>query len=116
MLSAFAIFSAACIGWFIYSTQYKLTDTGTEISPDGKYIVVFQMVGEPEWPFGATSVKVTVKETEDNRQLKVIDTSIQDDGAILSEYNWDVVWQSNIVKITLKGSEQEDVIYAVPLQ
>ena len=101
---------------FIYNNNYKLTDAGTEISPDGKYSVLFQMVGQPEWPFGATTVKVTVKEVDSNKQLEVIDASIQDDGGILSEFNWDVVWKSDTVEITLKGSEQKDKSYIVPLQ
>ena len=101
---------------FIYNNNYELTDAGTEISPDGKYSVLFQMVGQPEWPFGATTVKVTVKEVDSNKQLEVIDASIQDDGGILSEFNWDVVWKSDTVEITLKGSEQKDKSYIVPLQ
>ena len=101
---------------FIYSNNYKLTDVGTEISPDGKYSVLFQMVGQPEWPFGATTVKVTVKEVDSNKQLEVIDASINDDGATLRNSNWTVVWQSDTVEITLKGSEQEDKSYIVPLQ
>ena len=101
---------------FIYSNNYKLTDVGTEISPDGKYSVLFQMVGQPEWPFGATTVKVTVTEVGSNKQLEVIDASINDDGAILRKSNWTVVWQRDTVEITLKGSEQEDKSYIVPLQ
>ena len=100
---------------FIYSKN-KLTDVGTEISPDGKYSVLFQMVGQPDWPFGATTVKVTVTEVGSNKQLEVIDASINDDGATLRKSNWTVVWQSDTVEITLKGSEQEDKSYIVPLQ
>lgn len=116
VLSAVVIFIAVCIGWFIYNNEYKLTLAGTENSPDGKYAVTFQMVGNPDWPFGSTTVKITVEETESRKKLKVIDTSIHDDGGILREYNWDVVWQNDSVKIILKGSEQEDTVHTVMLQ
>ncbi len=76
----------------------------------------FQMVGNPDWPFGSTTVKITIEETGSKKKLKVIDTSIQDDGGILREYNWDVVWQDDSVKIILKGSEQEDAVHTVMLK
>ena len=63
-----------------------------------------------------TTVKVTVTEVGSNKQLEVIDASINDDGATLRKSNWTVVWQSDTVEITLKGSEQEDKSYIVPLQ
>ena len=116
MLSAIVIFIVAGIGWFIYNTEYKLTLAGTENSPDGKYTVTFQMVGSPDWPFGSTTVKITVEEIGSKKTLKVIDTSIDDDGVKLREDNWDVVWQDDSVKIILKGSEQEDAVHTVMLQ
>ena len=116
VLSTIIIFIAVSIGLFVYNTEYKLALAGTENSPDGKYTVIFQMVGNPDWPFGSTAVKVTVKETEGNKIVKVIDTSIDDDGAKLREDNWDVVWQDDSVKIILKGSEHEDAVHTVMLQ
>ena len=59
LLAGILVF-AAFLFHFEYVNEYKLTDTGTEVSPDGKYAVLFQMVGQPDWPFGATSVRVTV--------------------------------------------------------
>lgn len=114
-LSTITMFIAVFIGWFVYNNEYKLTLAGTENSPDGKYAVVFQMVGTPDWPFGSTTVKVTVEEANSKKKLKVIDTSISDDGGVLSEYNWDVLWQDGSVEIILKGSEQEDRIYTAML-
>ncbi len=110
-----AVLASVHIGLSIYKNEYKLTDKGTELSPDGNFAVVFQMVGVPDWPFGSTHVKVTVKDTESNETIKIIDTHIQDDGATLQKDNWYVVWQSDSVEITLKGSEQEDSVYTVQL-
>ncbi len=115
LLSGLAVLASVHIGLSIYRNEYKLTDKGTELSPDGNFAVVFQMIGVPDWPFGPTHVKVTVKETESNEAIKIIDTYIQDDGATLRKDNWYVVWQSDSVEITLKGSEQEDSVYTVQL-
>lgn len=103
------------IGQCVYKIEYRLTDKGEELSPDGKYAVLFQMVGEPDWPFGATTVRVTVRAVENNEKIKVIQTDIQDDGAVLREYNWNVLWEEDDVIITLIGSEQEDKVYEVML-
>lgn len=103
------------IGLSIYRNEYKLTDKGTELSPNDSFAVVFQMVGVPDWPFGSTHIKVTVKDTKSNETIKIIDTYIQDDGATLRKENWYVVWQSDSVEITLKGSEQEDSVYTIQL-
>ena len=48
--------------WFKKTEPLDETLAGTENSPDGNYAVIFQMVGNPDWPFGSTAVKITVKE------------------------------------------------------
>ena len=40
------------IGSLIYATRYKITDIDAATSPDCTYEIVFQAVGEPDWPFG----------------------------------------------------------------
>ena len=116
VLSAIAVFIAAFIGWSVYETEYKLTKTATEISPDGKYTATLYMVGCPEWPFGDTTVRVTIKETESRKRLEAFEADISDDGRNLHEDNWQVNWQENSAEIVLKGCEQRDEIYTVTLQ
>lgn len=106
---------SANIGYNVYIREYKLTDTGIETSPDGKYSVTFQMVGSPEWPFGSTQVRVTVAETENDTEIIVFDDNIKDDGAILHRANWFVEWLDDSVEITLRDSEQQDKVYKIPL-
>ena len=72
------------------------------------------MIGTPV-SFGSTTVKIIVAEVSNHKILKVIDTSIQDDGGVLRKTNWDVSWLTNTVKITLRGSEQKDAIHIVTL-
>jgi len=104
------------IGQYIYKTEYRLTDKGEELSPDGKYAVLFQMVGVPDWPFGATTVRVTVYNTENDEKIKVIQDDIHDDGAVLRDCNRNVSWEEDSVIITLMGSEQEDEVYDITLK
>lgn len=115
-LSAVTIFVVAGIGWYVYETEYKLTKTATEISPDGKYTATLYMVGCPDWTFGDTTVKVTIKETESRKKSKIIEADISDDGKNLHEDNWQVIWQENSVEVILRGSEQRDEVYTVMLQ
>lgn len=98
-----------------YATEYKTTDVGTEISEDSRYDVLFQMVGVPDWPFGATTVRVIVRECESGNKIDAFEAKIYDDGATLRDSNWKVIWFSNRVEITLMGSEQEDSVYTIEL-
>jgi len=107
--------TAVRIGWSVYITEYRLTDTAVSVSPDGRYTAVLQMVGEPDWPFGPTSVRVTVRQTAGGEILEQVDTAIRDDGANLSPGHWTVVWKNHTVEITLHGSEQADAVYTVDL-
>ena len=41
---------------FVYETDYKKTICDTAISPDKKYELILEAVGEAEWPFGSASI------------------------------------------------------------
>lgn len=56
-----------------YEMSWRITHVGTEKSPDGRYSVVFQAVGEADWPFGASHAKVTVKDED-----RIVDSFRQD--------------------------------------
>lgn len=103
---------AILIGSMVYVMEYKVTEVGVETSYDGKYEVVFSQIGEPEWPFGSTHVRIEVRE-KDGEKIDKVETSIRDDGASLHESNWKVDWYPAGLDITLMGSEQEDDIYTV---
>ncbi len=103
---------AILIGSMVYVMEYKITQVGVETSYDGKYEVVFSQIGEPDWPFGSTSVRIEVWE-KDGEKIEQVKTSIRDDGASLRESNWQVEWYPGGLDITLIGSEQEDDVYTV---
>lgn len=95
------------IAIFVYITKIKITDVAEFINEENKYKIVFQAVGEPEWPFGRTKVKVTLVNSN-NIKIKSFKEYISDDGATASENNISVNWYDDYVEVVLKGGEQED--------
>ena len=42
---------------FVYVTRYK----NVSVSDDGRYEVLYQSVGEPDWPFGFSHARLVLK-------------------------------------------------------
>lgn len=89
-----------------YSLYEKLTDVGTETSPNERYRLLFQAVGEADFPFGSSHAKVTLY--EDNKKIQSFREDIADDGASFRPDNYCVEWLPYGVIITFMGSEQAD--------
>ena len=98
------------IAIFMYLTKIKITDVAEFVNEENKYKIIFQAVGEPEWPFGRTKVKVTLVNTN-NEKIKSFEEYIQDDGVTARKENIEVNWYDNYVEIVLIGGEQEDDIH-----
>ena len=89
-----------------YTVNYKKTTCDTSVSPDKKYEVILQAVGEPEWPFGSASGRLVLKEGED--KISQTDFELHNDGASISSSCWKVTWHEDYVEIILSGEEQFD--------
>ena len=89
-----------------YQMSWKITNVGLEKSPDGRYSVLFQAVGEADWPFGYSHAKVTVKEGK--RVIESFREDIADDGGQFRPANYSVEWMKYGLVITFMGSEQAD--------
>lgn len=89
-----------------YEISWKISNVGREVSPDGRYSVLFQSVGEADWPFGYSHAKVTVYDGK--KKIKSFREDIADDGAAFREDNYSVSWMLYGLVITFKGSEQGD--------
>ena len=100
---------ALLCGSFIYAARYKTTDIDALISPDGVHKIIFQAVGEPEWPFGNTPARIVVK-AEDKTVTKY-DFDVANDGKTLCPENWVVEWQDACVQAVISGEEQNDTKY-----
>ncbi len=89
-----------------YEMSWKITDVGLEESPEGKYSVLFQSIGEADWPFGYSHAKVTVKDGD--QIIESFHEDIADDGVQFRPENYSVEWMKYGVVINFMGSEQPD--------
>lgn len=96
-------------GNFTYVTTYKITDIDTSASPDGTYELVFQAVGEPDFPFGASHAQIVLK--QGNRVVSKRKFDVANDGATLWPENWTVQWQEDCARVLVHGEEQNDALY-----
>ena len=48
------------IGYFSYAVDHRKTIRDTSVSPDGKYELTLIEIGEPVWPFGSASGRLTL--------------------------------------------------------
>lgn len=103
------------IDGFTSHRKIRLIDIVSYTSSDEVYNVSFQMIGEPDWPFGATTARVKVINNKNHKNIKDFTVQVYDDGANLRNENCHVGWTDDSVIITLTGSEQNDDVYIVPL-
>lgn len=92
-----------------YRTTYAKTEIMTETSEDNQYTLKIYMIGEPEWPFGATHCRMEL--FKDSKRIIKHPIDIYDDGAIVHEDNFDIKWHEDNVTVTVSGSEQDDNRY-----
>ena len=102
---------ALLFGSFIYKVKYKISDIDSDISVDGSYEIVFQAIGEPDWPFGYSHARLVLK--DGNRIISKYRINVANDGGTLSQDNWNVSWQDSCVQIMICGEEQGDELYAL---
>ena len=77
-------------------------------SPNGEYRLVFEQMGDPQWPFGPTDVRLTLK-NHDGKIIDRVSTQIIDDGANASEHNIESVsWNDDAVIVVLGASEMKN--------
>ena len=106
----FLIIISIFIVLFIYIIKIRITDVAEFVNEKNNYKIIFQAVGEPEWPFGRTRVKVTLVNSN-NKRIKSFKEYINDDGAVAREENIKVNWYDDYVEIILIGGEQEDDVH-----
>ncbi|MCR5746318.1 MAG: hypothetical protein K6G03_01245, partial [Lachnospiraceae bacterium] len=89
-----------------YEISWRITDIETKTSPDGRYSILFQSIGEADFPFGSSHAKVTVKDGD--KVIESFKEDIADDGGAFRPDNYKVEWMPVGVVITFRGSEQAD--------
>ena len=89
-----------------YTANYKKTICDTSVSPDGKYELTLQAVGEPDWPFGSPSGRLILKKNEDT--ISQTGFELRNDGGSVNDSCWKVTWYETYVEVILSGKEQPD--------
>ena len=83
-------------------------EIGIYSSPNEKYSLVFEQMGDPQWPFGPTDVRLTLK-NRDGEIIERVSAQISDDGANASAYNIaSIFWNDDAVIVVLRASEMKD--------
>ena len=100
------IILAVFLGSFVYVSDYKITKVDTSVSPDGTYELVFQAVGEADFPFGSASGRLVLYEGKS--RISRSDFELWDDGGSIRSEIWDITWHGDYVKVVLSGDEQFD--------
>lgn len=91
---------------FWYVTNYKVVTCDTSVSPNEKYKLMLQSVGEPDWPFGSASGRLVLKEGKN--KISQSDFELQNDGVSIIRSCWKVIWYEDFVEVILSGEEQPD--------
>lgn len=102
---------ALVLGTFAYVIHYRIRLVDASASPDGAYEILFQQVGDPEFPFGRTHARLVLR--KGNRTVIKKSIEIADDGTNASPNNWDVRWEEASVEVMIYGDEQYDVQYTL---
>ena len=89
----------------VYELNFAVSTVDTSTSPDGRYTLELQSVGEPMF-FSSASVRLVLK--FGRYEVSRVDTSIADDGAQARPSNWQVSWEDTGAEVRLRGSEQSD--------
>lgn len=108
-LAFFNILIMILAGSFTYTTRYKIHDVASYTSPDGKYDLLFQQVGDPDWPFGHTHARLVLKGEAETIAKYSFD--IADDGANACSDLCRVTWKDTQVEAVISGKEQNDNQY-----
>ena len=96
-------------GSFTYTTKYKIHEVAESISQDGKYVLLFQQVGDPDWPFGHTHARLVLK--DESGTITKYHFDVANDGANVHSDSWQVTWKENCVEVVISGEEQNDNQY-----
>lgn len=93
-------------GSLYYAMFCKETLCDASVSPKGAYKLLLMEIGEPEWPFGAASGQLILKEGDTS--ISQADFKLKNDGCGISASCWAVSWNEDYVEVILSGEEQYD--------
>jgi len=111
MVAFFNISMMILAGSFIYTARYKIHDVASYTSPDEKYELLFQQIGDADWPFGHTHARLVLK--DEVGTIAKYSFDIANDGANASSDLCQVTWKAAQVEAVISGEEQNDTQYVL---
>ena len=91
------------------TTKYRVNSVDSSTSQDGKYELLFQQIGEPDWPFGYTHARLVLK--DELGTIAKYSFDVRNDGASVHSDSWQVIWKEDSVEVVISGKEQNDEQY-----
>lgn len=115
VLMVFAIVFAVGIEFLFNKSGSEVEEKYKENSPDGRYVLVVNEIGEPIWPFGPMQyeVRLTSLNNKSNEGSAAFKTWVFDDGG---RGSFSVKWEKGQAVITFDGEEQSEAVFALPLK
>ena len=108
LVITFAIIGLVYIFWNASFDGLFVSEIATYDSPDGKYTVVFEQVGEPSWPFGPANVRLTLKNSK-GVYIDRISAKVYNDGGSAYPRNIKSIrWSEDKVVVILESEENPD--------
>lgn len=110
IFAIFILLIVTAIGIFKWNVDKKphVIDEKSLTIAGENYTVTLIQVGDPDFPFGATTARVELR--LDGKKIDSFTVDVADDGANLSPKSWDVFIldeRTGDIAVTLFGSEQE---------
>lgn len=119
MIEIIVLVIAIIIGCFVYITGHKATELHRESSPDEKFFVLIQEIGEPGFPFGNDHIKVTLFEKRSEVHpfkpfyMVAFNADIPTDG---TKAGYRVEWLDDGVQVVLQGEMGREYYYILPFK
>lgn len=100
-----------CFGKYEYAKKYKISEIDSSVSADGSYVLLFQSIGEADWPFGASHAGLVLK--HNGKAVTQYRFDVANDGKNLCADNWQVNWKEHSAEVLILGEEQKEVRYSL---
>ena len=99
------------IGSVKYRVDYAKTQVVTSVSDDGQHSLTVYMIGESDWPFGATHCRFDLYDGA--KRIVKEPFSIHNDGVSASGNNFAITWNQDRVEILVTAEEQYDEVCTI---
>lgn len=102
-LAGFALAILLLIGCIHYFNHWRIRDIDISTSPDSEYRILFQSVGSPKQPSGASPARLELRNGRKTIAAHRID--VANGGVSLHPSNWRTDWQEDHVSVLVTGDD-----------